>query len=173
MAYASTVLAGPDIRIPRLVLPRLRWPRLSPRARALLMMGVMISPAFLADQIGYCVMRLFRTADEIAITRMPDESIMAQIRVFHVACTDADAPAAEQQRGAALAEQLQWARFPEGGPGCFKPDRALFGVVGLKAFNVACPTMVLSVADQRRWVAFAADHGWTDYPQAGAGCVDP
>ena len=32
----------------------------------------------------------------------------------------------------------------------FQAEHALYGVVGLKAFNVACPTALLSVADQRR-----------------------
>jgi hypothetical protein len=138
-----------------------------------MMMGVMVSPAFLGDQIGYCVMRLFRTADQIAAVRPPDEGIMARISMFRVACIQADASAAERQYWAALTEQHGWPRYPEAGPGCFKPDRAVFGIAGLTAFNVACPTMVLAVADQRRWATFAADHGWTDYPQAGAGCVDP
>ncbi|HEX4171775.1 MAG TPA: hypothetical protein VHY82_04785 [Acetobacteraceae bacterium] len=175
MAYASTVQAGPEIRIPDLALPRLRWrwPHLSQRTRALMMMGVMISPAFLSDQIGYCVMRLFRTADQIAAMQVSDESVMASVRVFRVACTDAGAPAADRERWAAVAAQRGWPQYAEAGPGCFKPDRALFGVAGLTAFNVACPTVVLSVADRRRWVAYAANHGWTDYPQAGAGCVDP
>ena len=172
MAYASTALPSPEIRIPRLARPTLRWPRLSQRGRALLMIGVMISPAFLADQMGYCVMRLFLTADQIA-ERTPDESIITRVRMFPVACIDADMSAQDRAYWAASAEQHGWPSYPEAGPGCFKPDRALLGVVGLKAFNVACPTMVLSVADQRRWVAYAASHGWTDYPQAGEGCVDP
>ena len=172
MAYASTALPSPEIRIPRFARPKLRWPRLSQRGRALLMIGIMISPAFLADQMGYCVMRLFLTADQIA-ERTPDESIITRVRMFPVACTDADMSAQDRAYWAAAAEQHGWPSYPEAGPGCFKPDRALLGVVGLKAFNVACPTMVLSVADQRRWVAYAASHGWTDYPQAGEGCVDP
>lgn len=175
MANASTVLAGPDIGIPNLALPRIRWrwPRLSQRAKALMMLGVMVSPAFLSDQIGYCVMRLFRTADQIAAARVPDESIMARVRMFRVACARADATAAEREHWADAAAQHGWPMYPEAGPGCFKPDRALYGVAGLTAFNVACPTMVLTVADQRQWGAYAANHGWTDYPQAGAGCVDP
>jgi hypothetical protein len=173
MAHASTILAGPQIRLPRRDLPKLRWPRLSQRTRALLMVGVMISPAFLADQIGWCVMRLFRTSDQIAAMQMPEETVMANLRIFRVACTDAGTPAAERERWAALAELNGWPRYPEAGPGCFRPDRALLGIAGLKAFNVACPTAVLSVADERRWAAYAAGRGWTDYPQAGAGCVDP
>jgi hypothetical protein len=46
-------------------------------------------------------------------------------------------------------------------------------MLGLTSFNVACPAMALSPADQRRWLTYVADHGWTDYPQAGVGCVDP
>jgi hypothetical protein len=172
MAHASTVLPIPDIRIPRLTRPKLRWPRMSQRGRALLMIGVMISPAFLADQFGYCVMRLFLTVDQIA-ARAPDASILAQVRMFPVACMDADISAADRAFWSASAAQHGWPSYPEAGPGCFKPDRALIGLVGLKTFNVACPTMVLSVADQQRWAAYAAGHGWTDYPQAGEGCVDP
>jgi len=172
MAYASTVLPSPEIRIPRLARPTLRWPRLSQRSRALLMIGVMISPAFLADQIGYCVMRLFLTADQVA-ARARDESIITRIRMFPVACMDANISAEDRAYWAASAEQHGWPNYPEAGPGCFRPDRALMGVVGLKAFNVACPKTILSVADQQRWVSYAASHGWTDYPQAGEGCVDP
>jgi hypothetical protein len=173
MAYAGTVPENPGIRAPHLAMQKLRWPRPSPRARALLMIGVMISPAFLADEIGYCVQRLFLTADQIAAKQAPDDAIPTPLRVFHVACADADAPAAERGRWAAFATQHGWPRYPEAGAACFKPDRALYGIAGLTAFNVACPTMVLSVADQRQWVAYAANHGWTEYKQAGLGCVDP
>src|SRR5689334_23303907 len=141
MAYASTALPSPEIRIPRFARPKLRWPRLSQRGRALLMIGIMISPAFLADQMGYCVMRLFLTADQIA-ERTPDESIITRVRMFPVACIDANTSAQDRAHWAASAEQHGWPSYPEAGPGCFKPDRALLGVVGLKAFNVACPTMV-------------------------------
>ena len=78
-----------------------------------------------------------------------------------------------RQHWAEFAAQHGWPRYPQAGAGCFKPNRALFGVVGLKTFSVACPTMLLSVADQRRWVAYAENHGWDEYPQAGVGCVDP
>ncbi len=173
MAYASMALAGADVRFPQVRMPKFRWPRLSPRARAFLMMGIMVSPAFLADEIGYCVQRLFLTADQIAVKQVPDQTMLARVSIFHVACTDREIPAAEQARWAEFAVQHGWPRYPEAGPGCFKPDRNLYGIVGLKAFNVACPAMLLSMADQRRWVAFAANHEWTAYPQAGEGCVDP
>ena len=173
MAYASTASASPNIRVPHVGMPKLRWPRLSQRTRALLMIGVMISPAFLADQIGYCVERLFMTADQIAAQQVPDGAMPAQLYVFHVACVDTNASAVQQERWAEFAANHGWPRYPQAGSGCFKPERALYGVAALKAFNVACPTMMLSVADQRRWVAYAANHGWTDYAQAGVGCVDP
>jgi hypothetical protein len=173
MAYANAALASLDIRMPHVAMPKLQWPRISRRARAFLMMGVMVSPAFLADNIGYGVERLFLTADQIAVRQVPDNTILSRVRIFHVACANTDTPAAEQERWAELAAQRGWRRYPEAGTSCFKPDRALYGIVGLKAFSVACPAMVLSVADQRRWVAFAANHGWTEYPQAGMGCVDP
>lgn len=173
MAYASTALAGADIRMPHVAMPTFRWPRLSRRTRAFLMMGLMISPAFLADEIGYCIQRLFLTADQIEMRQVPDDTMLSRVSIFHVACTDANMPAAEQARWAQFSAQRGWPLYPEAGPGCFKPDRNLLGIVGLKSFNVACPTAVLSVADQRRWVAFAANRGWTDYSQAGVGCVDP
>ena len=66
-----------------------------------------------------------------------------------------------------------WQGYPQAGERCFRPDKNLFGIAGLTAFNVACPPLAQSVADQRRWVAFTANHGWAAYPQAGAGCVDP
>lgn len=173
MANASMALAGADIRFPQVGMPKFRWPRLSQRARALLMMGIMISPAFLADDIGYCVQRLFMSADQIAVKTIPDETMLSRVSIFHVACTDTAMPAAERGRWSDFVARHGWPRYPEAGPGCFKPDRNLFGIAGLTSFNVACPSMVLSVADRRRWVAFAANHGWTAYPQAGEGCVDP
>lgn len=173
MAYASTAPASPNIRVPHVAMPKFRWPRLPQRTRALLMIGIMISPAFLADQIGYCVERLFMTADQIAAQQVPEGAMPTQLYIFHVACTSTDAPTAQQQRWAEFAANHGWPRYPRAGSGCFKPERALYGVAALKAFNVACPTMMLSVADQRRWVAYAANHGWTDYAQAGVGCVDP
>lgn len=173
MAYAGTASPAPTIRIPHLAMPKVRLPRPSRRARALMMMGLMISPAFLADQIGYCVQRLFMTADQIAAQQVPMGEMMSRMNVFHVACVDSQASAADQQRWADVAARNGWPRYPEGGSTCFLPDRNLYGIAGLTAFNVACPTMVLSVADQRRWVAFAANHEWTDYAQAGPGCVDP
>lgn len=173
MSYADTASVGAQIRIPRVAIPSFGWPRLSQRTRALLMIGMMISPAFLADSIGYGVQRLFMTADQIEVRQVPDSRMLSRASIFHVSCTDADMPAAERARWADTAAQRGWPRYPEAGPGCFKPDRNLYGIVGLKSFNVACPPVALSVADQRRWVAFAANYGWTDYAQAGAGCVDP
>jgi len=173
MAYASALLPAPTISIPRHLWTRLRWPRLSQRTRALLMLGAMVSPTVLADPIGYGVKRLFLTPDQIAAKQVPDETVMRQLSIFHVACIDPDLPAAERQHWADVAAQRGWPRFPEGGPACFRPDRVLYGIAGLKAFNVACPAVALSPLDERRWVAFAANHGWTDYSQAGAGCVDP
>jgi hypothetical protein len=173
MAYANSVFAGLDIRIPHVAMPKLRRPRLSQRSRALLMMGVMVSPVFLADQIGYCVQRLFMTADQIAVRQAPDSTMLSRVNIFHVACVNADAPEAERASWAKHSAQRGWPLYPQAGPDCFQPDKNLFGIAGLTAFNVACPSVVLSVADQRRWVAFAANHGWTDYAQAGTGCVDP
>ena len=173
MAYAGTASASPDVRVPHMPLPKLRWPHLPKRARALLMMGLMISPTFLSDDIGYGIERLFMTADQIAAKQLPDDRFPAQIYVFHVACPAPDMQAAELNTWADFAARQGWPRYPQAGPSCFKPDHALYGVVGLKAFNVACPELALSVADQRRWVAYAANHGWTDYKQAGVGCVDP
>jgi hypothetical protein len=173
MAYASMALANVDVRLPHVPMPNFRLPRLSRRARALLMMGIMISPAFLADDIGYCVQRLFLTADQIAVRQLPDQTMLSRVNIFHVACIDPTMPAAQRERMTEFAAQQGWPRYLEAGPECFNPNRTLFGIVGLKAFNVACPTMALSVADQRRWIAFVANHGWTAYPQAGEGCVDP
>ena len=172
MAYASTALAWPGIRIPDVAMPKFRWLRLSPRARALLMMGVMISPCFLCDTIGYCVQRLFYTADQMAERAAPD-TIMSQIHKFDVACPTTDMSVTEQEKWARYAVQQNWPMYPQAGLRCFNPDRNLRGVVGLKVFSVACPTSMLSAVDRRRWVAYAADHDWGPYPQAGAGCVDP
>jgi hypothetical protein len=172
MASASTAIAGPVIRIPRMAMPKFGWLRLSPRARALLMIGIMISPCFLADSFGYCVKRLFLTADQIAERQAPD-TVLSQIHKFDVACPGSGLPIAEQENWAGYAARQGWPMYPQAGVRCFNPDRNLRGVVGLKVFSVACPVMVLSALDQRRWVAYAADHDWGPYPQGGAGCVDP
>ena len=172
MAYATAAWTVPTPDIPRPALPKFRLPRLSQRTRALLMLALMASPAFLSDQIGYCVQRLFLTADQIEVRQSPDETSLNHALIFHVACPE-NMSAADRQRWAAFAEQHGWPRYPEAGAGCFKPNRVLFGIIGLKAFSVACPDAILSVADRRRWDANAANHGWTDYPQAGTGCVDP
>src|SRR5215472_16376924 len=103
MAYASAVWPIPTVRIPHLALPRFRWPRLSPRVRALLMLGIMISPAFLADSIGYGVQRLFLTADQIAAKQVPDATMLRQAKIFPVACADTNMPAAERARWTSFA----------------------------------------------------------------------
>jgi hypothetical protein len=82
-------------------------------------------------------------------------------------------PAADREQWAGNAAEHGWPLYPEAGTGCFKPGRNLLGIVGLKVFSVACPVMVLSAADQRRWVAYSANRGWSEYPPAGEGCVDP
>lgn len=173
MAYASQVLVSPVIRMPHMAMPKPRWPHVSPRVRALLMMGLMISPAFLSDYIGYGIKRLSYTAAQIAEMRAPDDTIMAHVRIFPVACTDPATPPAEQRWWTAFAGEHGWPMYPQAGKTCFRPDRSLLGLVGLKTFNVACPTLALTVADRGRWMAYAADHGWAAYPQAGADCVDP
>jgi hypothetical protein len=159
MTHASQVLTSPDFRLPRL----------SPAARAFLMIGLMISPAFLSDTIGYGVMRLFHTSAQIAEMRPADDPMLARVNIFHVACGDT----AERRNWSEYAARNGWPMYSEAGPACFRPDRVLLGVAGLKTFNVACPTLVLSVADRRRWMDYAAGHGWDAYPQAGTDCVDP
>jgi hypothetical protein len=173
MSYSSHVLTSPTIRLPHVTLPKLRWPRLSPGARAVLMMGLMISPAFLSDYIGYGIQRLFYTAGQIAEMRPPDDRMLSKVTMFPVACADPAAPAAEQRSWAETAARQGWPAYRQAGETCFRPDRVLLGVAGLKTFNVACPTMLLSVADRRHWLQYAADHGWGPYPQAGQDCVDP
>ena len=59
MAYASAVAASQGMRMPSEAMPKVRRPRLSQRTRAVLMMGIMVSPCFLSDGIGYCVQRFF------------------------------------------------------------------------------------------------------------------
>jgi hypothetical protein len=173
MTYASQILANPPIRLPHVTLPKLRWPRLTSRTRAMLMMGLMISPAFVSDYIGYGIERLFYTAGQIAEMRAPDNTMLAHVDIFHVACADPATSATDQRQWAAFATRNGWPRYPQAGETCFRPDRVLLGVVGLKTFNVACPTLVLSVADRQRWMTYAANHGWGPYTQAGADCVDP
>lgn len=75
MAHASTAAAGLTIRTPHIIrvphvirmphvaVPKWRWP--SPRTRALLMLALMFSPAVLSDAIGYCVQRIFYTANQL------------------------------------------------------------------------------------------------------------
>ncbi len=172
MSYASHVLSSPQIRLPHVAMPKFRWPRVSPGARALLMMGLMVSPAFLSDYIGFGVMRLFHSDRQIAEMRPPDVSMLSRVNIFHVACADSTTPTTQRQWNE-FAARNGWPMYPQGGATCFRPDRVLLGVAGLKTFNVACPTAVLTVADRRQWLHFAADHGWGPYPQAGTDCVDP
>jgi hypothetical protein len=169
MTYASQVLPHPEIRLPHVTLPKVKWPRMPPGVRALLMMGLLISPAFLSDAIGYGVMRLFHTSGQIAGMRPADASMLARVNIFHVACGDTS----ERRKWTEYATGNGWPMYPEAGETCFRPDKVLLGVVGLKTFNVACPTLVLTVADRRRWLDYAAAHGWDAYPQAGADCIDP
>jgi hypothetical protein len=173
MSYSSHVLTSPTIRLPHVTLPKLRWPRLSPGARAILMMGLMISPAFISDYIGYGIQRLFYTAGQIAEMRPPDDSILSKVTIFPVACADPAAPAAQQRSWVEAATKVGWPTYRQAGETCFRPDRVLLGVAGLKTFNVACPTMLLSAADRQHWLQLAAYHGWGPYPQAGTDCVDP
>jgi hypothetical protein len=137
------------------------------------MMGLMVSPVFLCDFIGYGVKRLSYTATQIAEMRAPGDTILAHVEIFPVACADTATPAAEQRWWTAFAAQHGWPMYPQAGETCFRPDRSLLGIVGLKTFNVACPTLVLSAADRGRWIGYAGDHGWAAFPQAGADCVDP
>ena len=165
-------MASSVIRVPSVAMPKFVWPRPSARARALLMMAIMISPCFLSDAIGYCVERFFYTADEIADMRAPD-AILANIRIFHVACPDTNASAAEQGRWAAYATQHGWPLYPQAGAGCFQPDRKLHGVPGLMAFNVACPLTRSAARSATLGRRRPAERRPKRYPQAGAGCVDP
>jgi hypothetical protein len=137
------------------------------------MMGIMFSPAFLSDFIGYGIKRLSYTADQIAERRLRDDTILSRIEIFPVACADTSTPAAEQRWWTTFAADHGWPMFPQAGATCFRPDRSLLGMAGLKTFNVACPTQVLSVVDHGRWMKYAADRGWGAYQQAGADCVDP
>lgn len=173
MAYADQIFTNPGIRLPAMTMPKLRWPRFSPGARAILMMALMISPAFVSDYIGYGIERLFYTAGQIAEMRAPDDPMLKHVEIFQVACTDPGSPAADQQQWADVAARSGWPKYPQAGETCFRPDRGLLGVVGLKTFNVACPSAIVTVADRERWMTYAARRGWGPYPQAGADCVDP
>jgi len=172
MAYAGLVTGYADVRVPRLSMPRFLRLRLPPHTRFLLMIGIMISPCFLADTYGYWIQRMVYTSDQMVARQRPD-AILAQIHKFDVACAVTDMSATDQGRWARDAAQQGWPLYPEAGPGCYKPDRNLRGIIGLKVFSVACPTVVLSALDQRRWATYAAAHDWGPYPQAGDGCVDP
>src|SRR5258708_9745076 len=163
MAYASQMLTSPDLRLPHITLPKLRRPHVSARARAVLVMGLMISPAYLADYIGYGIKRLSYTAGQITAMQKPDDTILAHVQIFHVACAEP----AERQRWTDTATLNGWPMYPQARETCFPPDRVLLGVAGLKTFNVACPTLALTVADRGRWKTFAENHGWAAYPQAG------
>ena len=168
MAYASAIMASPAIRLPSVAMPNLRRLRLSRRARALLMMAILCSPTFLADDIGYGVERLFKTADQIAESGHPTRCSRALVSsrspVPRRTCRWRS-----RQRWTAEAALDGWPQYPEAGTGCFKPERNLYGIVGLKVFGVACPTAILSVADQRRWVAYAANHDWAALPASRRG----
>ena len=149
-------LTSPTIRLPHVTLPKLRWPRLSPGARAILMMGLMISPAFVSDYIGYGVERLFYTPGQIAEMRAPDDAMLTHVEHFSCClCRSGSIRRRISDNGPISPTRNGWPRYPQAGETCFRPDRVLLGVVGLKTFNVACPTMVLSVADRQRWMTIS------------------
>src|ERR1700761_6577278 len=135
MSYASQALTSPTIRLPHLTLPNLRRPRLSPGLRAILMMALMTSPAFISDYIGYGVERLFYTSGQIAEMRRADDPMLSKVAIFPVACADHAAPAAQQRSWTDVAARRGWPTYPQAGETCFRPDRVLLGVVGLKTFN--------------------------------------
>jgi hypothetical protein len=186
MTNASQVLPYPAIRLPHFAMPKpqwpnrwphgwpLGWPHVSPRTRAIVMMGLLISPMFLCDTIGYGIERIFYSSAQIAEMRQPDDTAMLRnVEIFPVACADPSTSAADQKWWTDFAAQKGWPLYPQAGEKCFRPERSLLGIVGLKTFNVACPKMLLTVADRGRWMHFAAAHGWDPYPQAGEDCVDP
>jgi len=176
MAYASMAGASVNIRMPHVIrmlqvaIPKWRWP--SPRTRALLMIALMFSPSVLSDSIGYCVQRIFYTANELDERQAPD-AFLAKIRMFDVACPAPNASPRQQGQWASYAVEQGWPLYPAAGSGCFHPDRNLRGFAPLKVFTVACPKTVLSTVEQRHWLVYVADRKWTAYPQAGPGCVDP
>lgn len=182
MAHASTAAAGLTIRTPHIIrvphvirmphvaVPKWRWP--SPRTRALRMLALMFSPAVLSDAIGYCVQRIFYTANQLE-ERQPTDALLSKIRMFDVACPASHASPQERGQWASYGVEQGWPLYPPAGPGCFRPTRNLRGIAPLAVFTVACPQTLLSAVEHRRWSAYAADHKWGAYPQAGAGCVDP
>ena len=110
------------------------------------------------------------TADQIA-EAAPD-SMLTRVRIFQVACPATDTPAAEQERGLPALPSMAGRNIP-------RPDRVLQSRSEstrrrrAEGIRRRLPKAILSVADQRRWFAFTANHDWTAYPQAGEGCVDP
>jgi hypothetical protein len=170
MAYASTAVRNPKIRIPHIAMPKWQWP--SPRTRALLMIALMFSPAVLSDSIGYCVQRIFYTSQQIDQRQSP-VGFLAKIRMFDVACPAPNAPAQETQSWGRYAAGQGWPLYLQAGVGCFRPNRNLRGVAPLKVFTVACPNAPLTASEHHHWLVYVADHKWTPYTQAGVGCVDP
>jgi len=136
------------------------------------MLALMFSPAVLSDQIGYCVQRIFYTANQLE-ERQPSDAFLAKIRMFDVACPAANASAQARGQWGRYAAEQGWPLYLRAGPGCFRPSRNLRGAAPLMVFTVACPKTLLSAVEHRRWLVYAADHKWGAYPQAGAGCVDP
>ena len=135
--------------------------------------GRLISPTFLADPFGYCVQRLFYTADQIAAKQVPDNTVLQQVHIFHVACADTDMPAVGAgalgglRRAAWLATvSTGWADLRQSGPGLAR--RRWVEVVQCRLPR-----------DGSQCGGSAAMGGlcrepWLDrYPQAGDGCVDP
>jgi len=176
MAYASTAGTSINIRVPHVIRmphvarPKWRWP--SPRTRALLMIALMFSPSVLSDSIGYCIQRIFYTANQLDERLAPD-ALLAKIRMFDVACPAPTVSPQQHGQWASYAVEQGWPLYPAAGSGCFRPDRNLRGFAPLKVFTVVCPKTVLSSVEHRHWLDYVADHKWTAYPQAGPGCVDP
>lgn len=118
------------------------------------------------DMIG--LDNLLYTAEERAEMQAVRQ-MLNHVNVVKVACPG---PQIDQAAWNSYTDKMGWPAYLPGGAGCVQPTSDVqFNNVSV--FQVACPTIAFDAADQQRWVKLADRHGWTPYPQAGAGCVDP
>ena len=159
MAYAAQILTNPVL--PHITLPKLRWPRLSPGARAILMMGLMISPAFVSDYIGYGVSGCFTRPGRSPKCGSPDDRDACRtLELFHVACAIRQHPRRISGNGLISRPGTVGPVIPQAVATCFQAGPGIARRRRTEDLQCRLSHAVLSVADRRRWMDIAAGHGW-------------
>ena len=142
--------------------------RLPPGLVRLAVLAAFVSTIPFRESITYGIDRLFYTPEEL-VEMQAVNALFTHIHIFRVACPDAGI---DRQAWADYTAKEGWPLYPQGGAACVSPA-SFVDMSHVNNFQVACPTIAFSPADQQRWARVAALNDWTPYPQAGAACVDP